>query len=537
MVQSNGLADRIKDFDDPVKQLSRFAVRDFVSKHSQIPTSEMSALVMPSWQGMDIRDITDPLGMQRQNVVAVEHDRGIQDAFVSESPYSAGVKTELADITDYLLVTDRKFDLIFIDWCSNMTMDVLDTLGVISGRQLLSHGGILVTNIMGERERKYASFMIDFHKRMHDSAHRSHSTHAYSFGTGGFDILDQSGLTQISRDEGITHLLNSVLFGGKANTGGVPVLMASPSYGALQNTLETMLIGLRDQFNHEGADKYFEGELRKFRNGNTTVTGLHLMHATELMMELEYLGLDSRLAFLMMSLSSGGYKPFAMERYDYESSTGSHMFMDLMKLGSLTELLRTPEYTLRVELNGNTRRFFLGNIEVNKPLDEMNPHVAEDIRTAQRRALRNLERLSELSRNQKLPERIYLGSSRRVDDSLSNSNGGLISPVHQPVTRKPKYLTDTVARALLEYGFTPNEIAGVSSKHDARHYGAIAAHWSRGTYGAPNIRTSIDLDDARLLINLGFTSGQIQQKFPEFNKESLAALQAHQTRGTYVRKK
>ena len=364
MPQSVELIDMIKDFDDPIKQLSRFAVRDFVSEHKEKPPQDLTALIMPSWQGLDIRDITDPLGMQRQNIVAVERKKKILSAFVNESPYSTEVNTELADIVKYLRTTERRFDIIYIDWCSNMTFDVLEAIGVISGRGLLYNGGILVTNVLGERERKYASFMMDFMKRMHDSRNTGNAVKV-SFGNPNYDMLDNLGLDISSRDEGITYLINSVLFAGKANTGGIPVLMASPTYGPVQELLTNMLEGLRKGFEDPGKRDYFEKELAKFQRGNTGTLGLHLMHATDLMTELASLGLNPLLGFLMVNLSGGGYKPLAMKRYDYESNTGAHMFMDVMKLGSLNELLRTPEYTLRVELDGERRRFFLNNLFIN----------------------------------------------------------------------------------------------------------------------------------------------------------------------------
>jgi hypothetical protein len=90
---------------------------------------------------------------------------------------------------------------------------------------------------------------------------------------------------------------------------------------------------------------------------------------------------------------------------------------------------------------------------------------------------------------------------------------------------------------LFAYKFLPEEVAKLSRKYDTRHFGALRAHWTRGTYGEPLIKVVLSKDDAIKMMQVGFTPEQIREKYPQWRPHEIGALRAHVTMRTYARTK
>ena len=542
---------KLKSFrDDHVKRLSRGKIRDFAASHITKDANNISALVMPSWEGLDIEEITDPLGIQRENVVAVEKDRNILRYF-QKSPNSKGVVTEQKKLIDYLAETDRKFDLAILDHCSNVTFDVLEAIGLLAGRQLLAHNGVLVTNILGERERQYAGHMIwmenSIAKWVYDNKISPERIDAEIT-----KLMDSKpDLKDGVRGDGITRLLISTLLAGRLNIGDIPLFSKSPTYERVNGQIEWLLEGLAKTSDKPEERQLFQRMHDNSKRGNYVSNPMHLLHLNHILDSMAKYGIDRDFPFFLLEYSKQGYHPRNVVRYDYVSGTGRHMFMDIIQVAAGTELFKLPRNVfdldtggIKVYLGGNpvdrtlslrqaqknrVLEAILRGSDFNAPHEVMDNRMRKEVEAAQEKCIELYRKVKDTDVVINLPQREYLGSSYNGAHPSDRSE-----PLERRVTKRQAYITNTISLMLFEHKFTPEEIAQLSSKYDSRHFGALKAHWMRGTYGEPLIKAVLTREAAIKLLQMGFSSELIRQKYPEWSTHEFGALKAHVTRGTYT---
>ncbi|MBT4824686.1 hypothetical protein HN695_08040 [Candidatus Woesearchaeota archaeon] len=147
-----------KSYSDPVKQLSRDVVVDFVRKHYQ--PHEIRKLKVACFPGPEMLEVThqwDQLGIQRRNVYGFEsHPQSYQRLCerVSQETKKSRIKTFNEDVADFLERENQRFDIIFLDYDGFFGRNVDRVLHAISEEQRLAERGIVGINVREGREHK-----------------------------------------------------------------------------------------------------------------------------------------------------------------------------------------------------------------------------------------------------------------------------------------------------------------------------------------------------------------------------------------------
>jgi len=142
--------------EDPMKQLNRDAYAGFIRRHKKPKElRNASVLCMSGPEMSEVLALWDGLKVKRKNITSVEKgdDEYIElEERVAQEPEGQRIKTEKADILDFLRTTDKQFDFIFLDYCGMFDSDVRQAAYTISRRQLLKENGIVAINIREGRE-------------------------------------------------------------------------------------------------------------------------------------------------------------------------------------------------------------------------------------------------------------------------------------------------------------------------------------------------------------------------------------------------
>ncbi len=149
--------------------------------------------------------------MREKNLTVVERNK-LNARLIKASLPNAEVYA--GELLDYVNQTDKKFDVISLDFCSEFTPQIAEILKAIRHRELLADKGVIILAVSGQREKKAAK------KEMHDTLAMAmlHGTpeqtaeaHMYDYKVP--DELSHRNLKRI-RGDVISHYLTCTFLGG-----------------------------------------------------------------------------------------------------------------------------------------------------------------------------------------------------------------------------------------------------------------------------------------------------------------------------------
>ena len=113
--------------------------------------SNKKALVLSSWQGLDIDQVFDEIGFRRKNLTVIEREEKVYN-LMKKSPAFTGVTLHHMDLKNFR--SDEKFDVLYLDFKCQSTDEVLDII-----RKLLlfntRSGTVDYINLLAKREKRY----------------------------------------------------------------------------------------------------------------------------------------------------------------------------------------------------------------------------------------------------------------------------------------------------------------------------------------------------------------------------------------------
>jgi len=141
-----------EDYDFRNKTVSRKIVKRYIeelNKHKMTKTyRNQRVLILTHVKALDIKQILLPLGYRKKNIYIVEREKEIFDTMKND-PFFNECRLICKDLVDYKVNT--KFDLVYLDFKSNISYDVLSII-----RRLLLHnshsGTIFYINVQMARE-------------------------------------------------------------------------------------------------------------------------------------------------------------------------------------------------------------------------------------------------------------------------------------------------------------------------------------------------------------------------------------------------
>jgi len=144
----------VKSYNDPVKQKAREKFREFIRKYIKKSFESVKVICFPGAEvkgeeALEIKEIYDVLGIPRENIAGLEYD---EKAAKKLRKAKLGIEVIHQDAYDFFKNTDRKFDIISLDYTGQRSWREKDITRFIAGKGLLDELGIFCTNHHIRRE-------------------------------------------------------------------------------------------------------------------------------------------------------------------------------------------------------------------------------------------------------------------------------------------------------------------------------------------------------------------------------------------------
>lgn len=446
-----------KSYDDPVKQMSRAKLREFIatSLSHQNPRT-MRVLCFPGaeqegQEALEVKEVYDPLGIPRQNIVGLEYGRQRAERLRKAD---LGITIVQSADLPYLEQAKRPFDVISLDYTGMKTRQVGESLCRIAAGHLLTSPGVLAVNTYSGREsqaiqrflkaqaaatRVVRADEFDFTKHRPSEAPildiaRARLTEEVDLG----DARDQ-----FSRF--ITTIFQIAFPNLSENTAVLSHYLSFPGASKLLEQLvdgktpEDLTINtLRRAFHdHIIAELYHSPSALAGGWGNVVADR-----------EIQYIT-----AVSLDTLLRDGYRVRGYERYGYTSNSGAPMELDLAHFSDYRNHLNHIAPRLSFETRGEDTVLRIRSGKWKKwtqLIDTLLAFVEEYWET----------------RDYQFPERVHLGSAKRI--------AAVPSPNIDPEALSP--ITRADALDFLESGASPAEIAACFSGFSVRQLAAMKAH-------------------------------------------------------------
>ena len=148
-----------RTYNDPVKQLSREKLREFIQRNvlRYRRSDEVRVVCFPGAEvegeeGLEVKEVYDSLGIPRSNVVGLEYN--LDNARRLENA-QLGIEVVPGERDlDYFAATPHHFDVVSLDYTGLKTKSVAETIEFIAARQLLRVPAVLAVNTAGYREHR-----------------------------------------------------------------------------------------------------------------------------------------------------------------------------------------------------------------------------------------------------------------------------------------------------------------------------------------------------------------------------------------------
>ena len=207
------------------KKRIRRRAKEFIKRH----LSELGGSRNINYFGLlgtsdsELIEITDPLGIPRENIICAEKDRKSLN-YIKRQNW--GVELYEGDALDFFLNTDRKLDVIHLDYQGTFHGRNIGTIRAVALRQALKPKGILITNFLGRREREKDSYLgpaTEFfldeekYKEYHSAVREMISNWDFKDDfkvRPGTDFIKSDIPFESFRDYGITTNINLILMNG-----------------------------------------------------------------------------------------------------------------------------------------------------------------------------------------------------------------------------------------------------------------------------------------------------------------------------------
>ncbi len=147
----------VDTYNDPIKQKSRERQRDFIARSLSFKRPQDIRVVcfpgaeVKGEEGLEIREVYDPLGIPRKNITGLELDVDKAQMLLDSN---LGIQVVNAIDLDFFTSQRGKFDVISLDYTGYRDPNKWRALHQIAGNQALYQNGVLVTNYSAKREHK-----------------------------------------------------------------------------------------------------------------------------------------------------------------------------------------------------------------------------------------------------------------------------------------------------------------------------------------------------------------------------------------------
>ncbi|MBI5398308.1 hypothetical protein HZB03_02485 [Candidatus Woesearchaeota archaeon] len=162
----------VKSFQDNNKAHCRAKLVDFIRYHYTPAQLALATYVcFPGKEMLEIREVTDKLGIRRENVFGIERDKTEYGAICEQNQkIGTPINTFLGTDLEFLTKTNIRPNIISLDYCGTWSREKHDLIGTIFERPVLTdHNGIVAINLLAQRENEDAQEYIEGQVRLQRS--------------------------------------------------------------------------------------------------------------------------------------------------------------------------------------------------------------------------------------------------------------------------------------------------------------------------------------------------------------------------------
>lgn len=450
----------VRTYHDPVKQLAREKLREFIKKRllSSKNPEDLRVVCFPGAEvkgeeALEVKEVYDPLGIPRQNITGLEVDAEKTERLRRAN---LGIHVINARDADFFKKTDGRYDVISLDYTGQQTDAVVEALKQISGRHLLGLEGVLMTNFLGQRESEHMKKILSLKllgslKEDYDEFRK--------------DIKGMLAIAEGTSEQDLDEIRNAVtmhtrrlLAGGTANLHQLGALAAHP-YSEFVNRHITTLF--RKVYTHLDSDPTLQkllslgtmkrDDLEAMQHDATAAKtewphfqrkylAIHLSQKYHIPIDIA-----NNFVILLEWSEADGYHVSEIERYRYISNKNSSMMTDVFYTKRLSGVIPGLDDMIGV-VNGK--------VTINPKKLSRNEFYRRSVKITR-------AQVAIQGGIEKLPEQVFLGSSYRRPTRISRKD----------------------AIDLLKSGCTPVEIADCYGGFTKMQLAAFKAHYI--TMGKP----------------------------------------------------
>ncbi len=314
------------NYDYPTKAAARQKLANFIIRHypDRKQRRELTYVCFPGFDdgsgtSLELTQVTDRVGIPRSNVYGIEYDGGVYKKLLVSRP---GIKLFYGSDEEFFEKTDKKFDVISLDYTGQLTSRILELFRHhIFGRELLKSPSILHTNFYGSRE----------HQNIKDVYLRPSKD---PFASQYVELQDKiSEETDMEKRQQLLELQHE-------NANSIMKL--------LRDTMKQDLDLARDDISHVIMSYLLEGKL--LVNVGQEVAENAGAWIETLRLEFEKRGVPKNLVNFFIMKNGYSYFCDQSERFSYVADDGSPMMTDLFFLNQHRELFDDKSYPVHVNL-------------------------------------------------------------------------------------------------------------------------------------------------------------------------------------------
>lgn len=429
-----------RTYNDPVKEIARSRWKSFLQRHvlTRRKPRDVRVVCFPGAEvegeeALEVKEIYDPLGIPRGNIVGLEYDSGTAKRLELAK---LGIQVVNKKDAEFFASTQETFDVISLDYTGPQTIDAVNALDAIAGRHILAPWGVLHTNYLGQRETKRLQ------ERMQGA--RLWKMLSLSVNDRTSQLVDEQGLSGYLKNQMALEKKPEL---EEARNAITEETLASLNAGSFSWMPFPNIFSGTPQHDKWVEEMAVENGVKPNTKGMKVIEQTYFMEATAKLIRTaeQRRGISSAHLRSILTLIHGAkidpYNIEALERYSYVSNKGSHMLTDFIATRPFSPRIRklVPKVArLRNNILDVSPRKGLKQSKFEKILTEFSQYEAH---------------LAAPHYN--LPEREFLGSS---------------------CVRKQK-ISKYEAIGLLREGLTPAEIEGRFSGFKKMQLAAFKAHY------------------------------------------------------------
>ncbi|MEK6925034.1 MAG: hypothetical protein AABW71_02235 [Nanoarchaeota archaeon] len=478
------------------KDAARNRLRGFVqSKYSSKKRENLKVVTLLGHEDSELKQVWDPLGVRRENIVAVERDKDVVD-LVDGKKLGVNLVYSPNGVLEYFLSNPGKFDVINLDYQGQFGLDERDALRAIAINQILGDSGVVATWFLGKREGGYTRNWFQ----------HEHQKLTFEDGSSWED----------NRSDLISRMIAAIFMDGTTTGEPHPLLKISyfkqafdPNYSRLSQgddswnpllvhqVLKQTLVDFVDK--QRNPTKSLESIIRNVLSGSSDSSSSERISPQV----VSALNLCANILFYQ---NIGAYFAADQLRMSYIGDNGSPMLVDV-------NLFEHFDFSGMPKISLKDGKPYLDNIN----------NISKSERPRLEKRIDRFAKLKSRATGGSLAQRVFLGSSAK------------------PVLTKQ--------RAIEEFrgGATVDEVRAKYRGVNGKPLAAWKAHVTMGTYDSKHAGEDVVVEDPEDItaekitkeeaidfLSNGIPVDEIFDSYPtSFSKGQLRAFKAHIRMGTY----